>query len=123
MTSRPSTPSRAQDDLERSRTGAHRDRVLRAVPRRERGFELGADRAQCELPGGERFVDAREDLGPVFGWEKDSGRRDAHGRRIYRWVGTEAGMKRGPDRGLFASSVLRTPTMSRSIRVSNPSSS
>ena len=72
----------AQDDLERGGAGAHRDRVLRAVTRGERVFELAADRAERELPGGQCFVDAREDLGPVFGGEQDSGRGHAHGRRI-----------------------------------------
>ena len=50
--------------------------------RRERGLELGADRAECELPGRERVVDAREDLRTVFGGKEDSSRRDTHGRRI-----------------------------------------
>ena len=49
---------------------------------RERGLELGADRTERELAGGERVVDPREDRGPVFGRKKDSGRGHAHGQRI-----------------------------------------
>ena len=73
---------RAQDDLERRGSGAHRDRVLGAVPARERGLQLGADRTERELSGRERVVDAREDLRTVFGGKEDSSRRDTHGRRI-----------------------------------------
>ena len=72
----------AQDDLERGGSGAHRDRVPSAVARRERVLELGADRAERELPGGQRVVDPFEDRDPVFGREKDSSRGHAHGQRI-----------------------------------------
>ena len=47
MTSRPSTPMRAQDDLERARAGAHRDGVLGADVGGEALLELAADRARA----------------------------------------------------------------------------
>ena len=72
----------AQDDLERGGSGADRDRVPRAVTRRERVLELAPDRAERELPGGERVVDACEDRDPVFGRKQDSSRGHAHGQRI-----------------------------------------
>src|SRR5207248_2083446 len=75
---------RPQDDLEGTGARAHRDRVLRRMPFRERGFELAADGPQRELTRGEGLVDTREDFGAVFGREAHPRRGYAHEHRIYR---------------------------------------
>ena len=76
---------RAQDDLERARAGADRDRVLRC-----RGASANASSSSRPIgpsvswPRREGFVDPGEDLGAVFGRETDPRRGHAHERTIYR---------------------------------------
>src|SRR5262249_25936320 len=69
---------RPQDDLERARSRAHRDRVLRLVTGREQLFELSAGRPERQLPRGERLIDAGQDLGAVFFRDVYPGRGHAH---------------------------------------------
>ncbi len=69
---------RAQDDLERTRTRAHRDRVVGRMTLGERGLELAADRPERQLAARERLIDPGQDLGAVFGWERNPRRGHAH---------------------------------------------
>ena len=75
-------PDRAQDDLERGRSGADGDGVASPVADGEGLLELTPDRAERQLTARERFVDHRQDRGAVFRGEKDPSRRHTHGDRI-----------------------------------------
>ena len=76
-------------DLDGARAGVDGDRVLRAVVRGEPFLELPADRPEGELPGGQRLVDAAQDLGAVLRREVDL--RWGHGQRGRGRAGRGAG--------------------------------
>ena len=78
-----------QRDLDRARPRVDRHRVLGAVVGGEAFLELAADRAERELPGGQRLVDASEDLGAVLSREVDL--RWGHGQSGRGRAGRGAG--------------------------------
>ncbi len=114
----PVDAERAQDDLERAGSRAHRDRVVDPMARRERLFELAADRSERELPGGERLVDPGQDLGAVFVREEHPGRGHAHDEGIYRSPVERSCMHVGPTHvwSVFTSAI-RSPVPSRVVLI------